>query len=141
VAAINHKRVVMGALAGGVVWTIVSMLVNAVLLGGRYPAAQQAGLFLQQPRYPGFLAQWIVILFVLSWIVAILYASVRATCGAGPLTALFIGVVVGFAAGFPQNFAMATWSPVSRYFPLGWMIEMWGGAILAALVAGAVYKD
>ena len=140
-AAINHKRVVIGAVAGGVVWTIVSMLVNTVLLADRYAAAQQAGQFLQQPRYPGFLVQWIVILFLLSWVVAILYAGVRATCGPGPLTALFVGVVVGFAAGFPQNFAMATWSTVSRYFPLGWMIEMWAGAILAALVAGAVYKD
>jgi hypothetical protein len=30
---------------------------------------------------------------------------------------------------------------VDRALPFGWMIEMWLGAILAALVAGWLYKD
>jgi hypothetical protein len=30
---------------------------------------------------------------------------------------------------------------VGRALPAGWMIEMWLGAILAALVAGFVYKE
>jgi hypothetical protein len=41
----------------------------------------------------------------------------------------------------PGNFAQAVWSPVSRMLPLGWMLEMWAGAILAAVVAGFLYKD
>jgi hypothetical protein len=49
--------------------------------------------------------------------------------------------VVGFAAGFPTNFAMAVWAPFSRHFPLWWMLELWVGAILAALIAGWFYKD
>jgi uncharacterized membrane protein YoaK (UPF0700 family) len=80
-------------------------------------------------------------LFVLAFVVAWLYASARATIGAGPKTAAIIGALVGFAAGFPTNFATATWAPISRHFPLWWMLELWVGAIFAALVAGFVYHD
>ena len=59
----------------------------------------------------------------------------------GYFTALKIGFLVGFAAGFPENFAQACWSPIERVFPLGWMLDMWVGSILAALVAGWLYKD
>ena len=123
-------------------WLIWSFLVGHFIIGdARYVAAQNAGLFLKQPRYPFFVGQWIVILFVLAIIVAHLYAWTRQTLGAGPGTALKIGVLVGFAGGFPENFAQACWSPVERVFPLGWMLDMWVGSILATLVAGWLYKD
>ncbi len=142
-ANVNTRRVLLGALAGGVVWNIWSVIVNAVALSARYEAARQAGSFLKQPRYPYqlFVAVWIVMLFVLAFIVAWLYAAARSTTGAGPKTAVIIGLFVGFAAGFPTNFATATWAPISRHFPLWWMLELWVGAILAALVAGWLYRD
>jgi hypothetical protein len=140
-AAVNSRRVLIGALAGGVVWTIWSMIVNVAVLGQRYAAAQKAGLLLAKPRYPFFLGYWIITLFVVSYILAWLYASVRATRGARPGTALQLGVLVGFAMAFPLNLSMASWSPISRALPLWWMIEIWAGAILATLVAGWLYKD
>ena len=140
-ASVNARRVLLGALAGGVVWNIWSIIINLVVLRDRYAAAQQMGAFLQQPRYSFFVGAWIVMLFILAAIVAWLYASVRATRGAGPKTAAEVGVLVGFAAGLPTNFAIATWAPFSRHFPLWWMLELWVGAILAALVAGWIYQD
>jgi hypothetical protein len=140
-AAVNNRRIRLGALAGGVVWIIWSLVVNTLVLGARYRAAQESGVFLKQPRYPFFAAQWIIVLFLLSYILAWLYASARATRGAGPRTALMIGLFVGFAAGFPMNFSTATWAPFSRFFPLWWMLELWVGAILSALVAGWLYHD
>jgi hypothetical protein len=107
----------------------------------RYVAAQNAGLFLKESRYPLFVGQWIVIVFVLAIILAHLYAWARQTLGPGPGTALKIGILVGFATGFPGNFAQAAWSTVDRVFPLGWMLDLWVGSILAALVAGWLYKD
>jgi hypothetical protein len=95
-------------------------------------------LFLKEPRYPFFVGQWFVLLFVLAFIVAWLYASVRATRGAGPKTAVFVGFLVGFAT---SNFAMAAWAPFSRHFSLWWKLELWIGAMLAALTAGWLYKD
>jgi len=139
---LNRSRVWLGGLAGGVVWLIWSFLIGQLIIGNaRYLAAQNAGLFLKESRYPFFLGHWIVILFILAIIVAHLYAWVRQTLGPGQGTALKIGFLVGFAAGFPGNFAQAAWSPVERTFPLGWMLDLWVGAILATLVAGWLYKD
>jgi hypothetical protein len=137
---VNTARVWMGGIAGGVVWSAWSFFMNT-RLGPFYEAMQKQGLFLKEARYPFFVGQWILLIFAMSILVAYLYAWSRATAGAGPKTALKIGMLVGFCAGFPSNFAQATWSPVPRALPLGWMLEMWGGAILATLVAGFLYKE
>jgi len=139
---VNRGRVWLGGLAGGVVWFVWSFLVNQfIITNARYEALQNAGIFLKQPRYPFFAGQWIVILFILAIVVAHLYAWARQTLAPGPGTALKIGFLVGFAAGFPENFAQATWSAADRIFPFGWMLEMWVGSILATLVAGWLYKE
>ena len=139
---INRNRVLLGGLVGGVVWVIWSFVVGFGIIGmARYKAAQDSGAFLSQPRYPAFELQWIVMLFILALIMAHLYAWTRATLGPGLKTALKVGFVVGFAAGFPTNFGTATWAPFDRMFPLGWMLEMWVGAVLATVVAGALYKE
>ena len=54
---------------------------------------------------------------------------VRSTLGPGPKTALKVGALVSFASGFPTNFGTATWAVIPRIFPLGWMLELWVGAI------------
>ena len=140
-AEVNRKRVFLGALVGGVVWNLWSIGLNAAFLGQHYEAGQKAGFFLKEPRYSFFVAQWVILLFVLSFAMASLYSRVRTSCGPGPKTALQLGAVVGFIAGYPISFANATWSPFPRIIPLGWMLEMWVGAILATLVAGWLYKD
>lgn len=138
----NRGRVWLGGIAGGVVWAIWSWIVNDfVIKNARYEAAQNMGVFLKTPRYPFFVGQWIILLFVLAILVAHFYAWTRQALGPGPGTALKIGFWVGFVAGFPGNFAQATWSAAGRALPFGWMIEMWLGAILASLVAGFLYKE
>ncbi len=140
-AAINMRRVALGTIVGGVVWTAWSFLINGWILASRYAAAEQAGQLLKQPRYPFFLGYWIITLFLLSYVIAWLYASSRATQGPGPGLALTIGLVVGFAASFPVNLSVASWAPFARIFPLWWMVDLWVGAILSALVAGWLYKE
>jgi hypothetical protein len=140
-AATNTRRVLLGGAVGGVAWTIWTMVVNVVILGSRYAVGQEAGQLLQEPRYSLFLLYWILALFIISFILAWLYAGVRATRGAGPRTALKLGVAVGFVASFPANYIIATWLPVDRLFPFWWMLDLWVGAILASFVAGWLYKD
>jgi hypothetical protein len=137
---LNTTRVWLGGIAGGVVWSAWSFCVG-MRLGPFYEAMQKQGLFLKESRYPFFAAHWIVLVFVMSILIAYLYAWSRATAGPGPKTAVKIGMMVGFCAGVPGNFAQASWSPVPRILPLGWMLDMWIGAILAALVAGFLYKE
>jgi hypothetical protein len=137
---LNHARVWLGGIAGGVVWNAWSFFIG-MRQAPYYEAMQKQGLFLKQPRYPFFVGQWIVLLFVMSIILAYLYAWSRSTAGPGPKTAVKIGMLIGFCAAVPSNFAQATWSPVPRILPLGWLLEMWVGMILATLVAGWLYKE
>ena len=137
---LNQARIWLGGIAGGVVWSAWSFFIG-IRQAPLYDAMQKQGLFLKEPRYPFFAGQWIVLLFVMSVLLAYLYAWSRATAGAGPKTAAKIGMIVGFCAGVPGNFAQAAWSPVPRILPLGWMLDLWGGPILAALVAGLLYKE
>jgi hypothetical protein len=137
---LNTARVWMGGIAGGVVWSAWSFFVG-MRLAPLYAAMQKQGLFLKESRYPFFAAHWIGLIFVMSILIAHLYAWARATAGPGPKTAVKIGMIVGFCAGVPGNFAQSAWSPVPRMLPLGWMLDLWIGAILAAVVAGFVYKE
>ena len=140
--SINRGRVYLGGLAGSVVWFLWSFVSGQVIIGdARYMAAQNAGVFLKESRYPFFVAQWFVILLLSSIILAHLYAWSRQTLGPGPGSAVKLGMVVGFVASFPLNFAQAAWSVLDRRFPLGWMLDIWVGCILATLVAGWLYKE
>jgi hypothetical protein len=138
---VNTRRIWLGALAGWVVWGLWSSLVNLVVMVPRYAAAAKAGTILPQARYPFFVPVWFVILLVLSLSGAWLYASTRTTRGAGPATALKLGALLGFASGFPIAFSLAAWAPFPRTIALGWMLDLWVGAILATLVAGWLYRD
>jgi hypothetical protein len=141
-ATVNVRRVWLGTLAGGVVWCLWSILIEAGAIGmARYEKAIQAGYILAQPRYKSFEFVWFFTLFVLALVVARLYAAVRASWGAGPMTALRVGTLIGFAAGFPVTFSNSAWMPLPRIFAMWHMIELWVGAILAALVAGWLYRD
>lgn len=140
-AGISLRRVALGTLAGGVVWGIWSTIINMVILAPKYAAAQKAGWFLAQPRYPLFIAYWFVLLFVLTYILTWAYVSVRNTFGPGPVTALRVGFLLGFMSGFPISLSLASWAPFSRAIPLGWMLDLWVGSVLATLVSAWLYKE
>src|SRR5271154_2244395 len=137
---LNTARVWLGGIAGGVIWIGWGFGVG-MKQAPIYEAMQKQGLLLKAPRYSLFTPVWILLIFVMSILIALLYAWARATAGAGPKTALKIGMIVGFCAGVPDNFAQAAWSPIPQQLPLGWMLDMWVGAILAVVVAGFLYKD
>jgi hypothetical protein len=138
---IGLRRVALGTLAGGVVWGIWSTIINLVILKSKYAFAQAHQLLLPQPRYPLFILYWIVTLFLLTYILTWVYASARATLGPGPVTALRVGLLVGFVISFPLSLTMAAWAPFSRFITLGWMLDLWVGAILATLVSAWLYKE
>jgi 1,4-dihydroxy-2-naphthoate octaprenyltransferase len=138
---VNFQRVFVGGILGGVVWSLWSMIINTALLAKKYAAAQAAGEFLSQPRYPLFLLWYILILIVLSMGLAWLYAVSRAALGPGPLSAMKVGLVVGLIGSVPTSFAQSAWAPFSRYFPLGWLLEGLVGCILATLFAGWYYRE
>lgn len=139
--AVNKRRVFLGAAVGGVVWTAWSLFVNGVLLGKYYGAAQAEQTLLPHPRYPFFIGYWIITLFVLSYILVWIYVSVRVTLGPGPVTAFRVGFLAGFAMGFPLSLSLAAWAPFNRVIALGWMVDLWVGAILSTVVSAWLYKE
>ena len=142
-ALVNTKRVWIGGLVGGVVWLVWAMIVNFGLLMPKYQAAMQAGTMLGEDakRYPFFMLVWLVQFFVFGVLLAALYAGVRMAWGPGPGTAVKVGLIGGFLAGFPVNFYLATWAPMGRGIPAGWLLELLVGAVLATLVAGWFYRE
>ncbi len=78
---------------------------------------------------------------LVSGIGAWLYAVMREPLGAGARTAIKIGIALGFAAGFPMDLSIITWLPVTPIVPIFWMVDIWGGVILATLVAAFLYRD
>ena len=140
---VNTKRVWIGGLVGGVVWIVWATIVNFGLLMPKYQAAMQAGTMLTEEsmRYPFFMVVWLVQFLVWGVLLAALYAGVRLAWGPGPATAVKVGLIGGFLAGFPVNFYLATWSPMSRGIPAGWLLELLVGAVLATLVAGWFYRE
>jgi len=148
VAAINSRRVWLGTLVGGLVFFAWSMLLEIVLLPlavgkARLDIAMNNGWFLATPRLPAglFLVVWTVSLFVIAYGLSWAYAHLRASAGPGPATAARIGLLVGFGAGFPLEFAHAVFQPLTVRFSVMWMADMIVGCTLAALAAGWTYKD
>ena len=142
-ALVNTKRVWIGGLVGGVAWIVWATIVNFGLLMPKYQAAMQAGTMLTEEsmRYPFFMVVWLVQFLVWGVLLAALYAGVRLAWGPGPATAVKVGLIGGFLAGFPVNFYLATWAPMSRGIPAGWLLELLVGAVLATLVAGFLYRE
>jgi len=147
-AAINGRRVLTGGLVGGVVFFIWSMLmefgVSYLIVGKeRMDIAMNAGWFLKEPRVPIwlFFIVWVVSLFIISYGLAWAYAAMRATAGAGPRTAALLGALVGFAAGFPMEFAHGVMQPLTGRYAIVWFLEMGVGCVLAALAAGWMYRE
>ena len=138
-AQLNTKRIWIGALVGGVAWNIWSFFINSIVMAKAYASAQAANELLKSPRYGYFIPVWIITLFILSLLAAWLYALLRDVLSPGPATALKLGLILGFFAAFPMNFSIATWSPLDRYFPMMWLIDLWVGAILATYLAGWLY--
>lgn len=141
--AINSKRVWLGALAGAAVWSVWTGIVTMGILTPTYHMEQGLGHILTRPRFGTeiFFLSWALVILLVSGIGAWLYAELRVLLGAGAWTAIKIGVVLGFVAGVPINLSMVTWTAVTAKIPLFWMIDVWGGAILATSAAAFVYKD
>lgn len=138
----NTKRVWMGAVAGGLgfaVWDFVCAM--GFHLPDRYAAAQTAGTFLKESRYPVFMAQWELALFLCAVVCAFAYGYARKTMGPGPGSAVKLGAMIGFVGGFPLNLAQAAWTTGDRVMPLAWMLDIWIGCVVATVIAGLLYKD
>ena len=136
----NYPRIFLGGILGGVVSTIVTLLINAGLLGTRYEQLQATGVFLKEPRLP-FLFVWILVLFLVAIGLVWLYAAARTRMGPGPKTALAVGITVGLIAAVPCFVVHYSWSQFGGYVSGLWALDTVIGSSLATLAGAWVYKE
>jgi len=140
-ASIRLRRVALGTLAGGILWCIWTRIVDYKILPAKYNFAVAHQFLLPSSRYPHFNIYWYLTLFLVTYILTWVYVSARATLGPGPVTALRVGVLLGFVSAFPLCLVLAAWAPFSRIITLWWLLQLWGGAIVATLVSAWLYKE
>ena len=139
-ARINTGRVIQGGLLAGLVLNVVSFANYSLIVGPKIMSAQQAGHFLQQPRFP-FFPVWVITMFLSGIALVWLYAAVRPRLGPGPGTALTVGLVAGVLMGIPDNLASAAWGTSGRFLPTMWMLEHVIGSAIATVVGAWWYKE
>jgi hypothetical protein len=133
-------RILLGGIAGGVVFNAFSMILGMAALMHRYEILQAQGVFRKEPRLP-FVPAWILAIFLVSIGLVWLYAAARERLGAGPRTAILVGLTVGLIAGVPHPLAQYAWSYQGGFVSLLQAIEFAGGCTLATLAGAWIYKE
>lgn len=87
--------------------------------------------------FPLYILLLLLIGIGLTW----LYAAARPRLGAGPVTALKVGLLVGLIAGVPANVAQYAWTHVGGYVATWWAIETVVGCVLACLAGAWIYRE
>ncbi|MFT3911513.1 MAG: hypothetical protein QM737_18965 [Ferruginibacter sp.] len=136
---INYGRMILGGVVGTVVLFIVGFLFQGVILGSHHEFFIRKGMVLAQPREFGWIAH-ISGSLTCGLVLSICYVVARKFRGPGPMTATISGFIIGL---FTAGDATAEFA----FYNLGSMIPLMSfannvvGAILASLVAGAIYKE
>lgn len=136
----NRGRIVMGGLLGGLVFFVVSILVNVVVLADRYKILIDAGVMRADPR-GAFMAVHPLLLLLAGIGLTWLYAAARPRLGPGPRSALQVGLLAGLVTSLPSNFAQFAWTHAGGYVSMWWTIEMAVGCSLATLAGAWVYRE
>ena len=136
----NYRKIVLGGLAGGVAFSIVSIAINLGFLMKRYLLLMDTGVLRKEPRIV-FPLVWFPVLFLVSIGCVWFYAAVRPRLGAGPRTALTVGCLIGLMAGVPLNVSNYAWTYTGGFVSLFWTLEILLGCIAATLVGAWIYRE
>jgi hypothetical protein len=136
----NRKRIVIGGVVAGLVLFVLEGIATAVFLTDRYRSLAQAGVYNENPRLP-FYPVWVLVALGIGLGLAWLYASVRPRLGPGPGTAALLGLVVGLMIYTPGSVATFAWTHEGGFVALVRLVAGSIGSVIAALVAGAIYRE
>jgi len=137
---INYGRMILGGVLGAVVLFAMGFLVHGILLKDNYMFFQTMGSVLPEPGRENGMLIHSVATIISGLCLSMLYVVARKFGGAGPMTAIKVGFTVGL-------FTIGGVSAEYAFYNLGGMIPLMTladnivGCMLAALVAGMVYKD
>jgi hypothetical protein len=139
---INIGRLIVGGLVAGLIINIAEGVTNGAILGQQWKqwAAKMAPVT-QQPTNAEAMTLWTILAFALGLIAIWMYAAVRPRFGAGPKTAIIVGLVL-WILYWPlvtiQHTALGT-VPLNMEITgdIGGLV----GAILGVLAGAAIYKE
>ena len=133
---INWKRVLLGALTGGVAWLILGTvrgIALAVLFGSTGPQ-------FSTPPGPDYSLLALVSCPAFALLAAWLYASIRPRYGPGPATALRAGLVLGLTI-WMIDILWATAASASLEYRIASVLTGLMLTVPATLVAAWTYKE
>lgn len=137
---INGGRVVIGGLVAAVV-IFLSHILFHVVFGERMMAAFDAILMHPMMQNTRTQVTFIVLMVVQGFLMVWLYAVARPRLGAGPRTAVAIGIVTGALTFMVPDLALVAITGVNPQ--ILWIAGMWGvgGAIVATVAGAAIYQE
>jgi len=137
---INMGRVILGGIVAGVVMDVLGFLCDGKLLGPMWDSGMVA---LGHPTMMAHAFAWFNVFGIVGGIFMIwLYAAARGTLGAGPKTAILVGLAVWVLGTLLPNASFLVVSGLfskhlALYTTLGGVVETVAGMLAGA----AVYKD
>lgn len=137
---INYGRVITGGLLAGVVINVGELILNLWVVADQWHMFSEEHMF-PDPSSTGMAIMFILINFLFGWSLVLLYALMRARCGAGPKTAWQAGFFLWFTVWFLGYGGVS----VTLGVPAGLLITslIWGlvEIVLAALAGGWAYRE
>lgn len=134
----NLGRVVLGGLLAGVVINVGEFILNMWLTADEWQRALES---MGAHQGPDAISYYVVGAFVMGLVGVCLYAAVRPRMGPGPMTAVWVGVVLWLLAWAWPTLSLPFWGPFSA--KLVWVTLVWTVfEVPLAILAGAwIYRE
>lgn len=134
---VNIGRILLGGTLAGIVTVFIGFAIHGGVLSSHYMYFQSTGSVLKEPR----MMPLQMLTQVLSGIfLAMIYVAGRKHFGAGPKTAIVMGLLVGLVS-LPGITAIYSFYNLGGMIPLMTLVGNILECIVGMLVAGALYKD
>lgn len=136
---ININRMMLGGIVAGLCMLVIGMIVHGVLLEDQYTALRNTGFIRSTPNWTGMIMHHLSVIFA-GIPLSVIYVLIRKTVGAGPGSALRLGVMIGLIC-LPAAVSLYAFYNIGGMVPLAYGLTMMMQCIIGTLVAGALYKD
>jgi len=136
---INVNRLIMGGVIGGIAMLAIEFFVHAMLLRDEYLILAEWGTIRTEDNLRGALLHHMSV--IISGIpLAFLYVLARDKVGAGPGTAIKVGVLAWMIC-LPGILALYAFFNAGATVPLATAAATLSTCIVGTLIAGSIYKD
>ena len=136
---ININRLITGGIIGGIAMLAIQVFIHTILLQEDYLILVEWGSIRPEQNLRGELYHHLAV--ILSGIpLSFLYVLIRDKVGAGPGTAIKVGVLAWLIC-LPGIISLYAFYNTGIFVPLATGAGALGAAIVGTLIAGSIYSD